>query len=68
MQYVLVSLGVNDIDDIGGVEVAKKLSDLTEDIHMIYPNAKIVVSELTLRKDAQDNENIECNKPLVSHI
>ena len=68
MQYVLVSLGVNDIDDIGGVEVAKKLSDLTEDIHMIYPNAKIIVSELTPRKNARDNEVIECNKPLVSHV
>ena len=35
---------------------------------MTYPNAKIIVSELTPRKDARDNEVIECNKPLVSYV
>ena len=58
LQYVLVSLGVNDIDDVCGI---------TDDIHMIYPNVKVIVSELTPRNDNRDEEVIECNKPLVAN-
>ena len=47
--------------------MAKKLTDLTDEIHMIYPNVKVIVSELTPRNDDRDDEVIECNKPLVTH-
>ena len=57
-------MGVNDLDDKGGIEVAEKLTNLTNNILRTYPDVKVILNEVTPRHDERDMEVIECNKPL----
>ena len=66
LQYVLVSIGVNDTDDEDGLTVARRLSELIHIIKQKYPNSKIILNELTPRNDPRDKEVIECNGALFS--
>ncbi len=64
LQYVLLSVGVNDIDDEDGRSVARRMSELVRLINQKYPNTKIIVNEVTPRTDARDDQVKDCNKSL----
>ncbi len=70
LQYVLVSIGVNDTDDEeeDGLSVANRLLELLNVIKEKYPDSKIILNELTPRNDSRDNEVIKCNGALFTAI
>ena len=65
LQYVLLSIGVNDTDEEDGVTVGKRLEHLIKTIKQKYPTTKIILNELTPRKGPRDKEVIDCNKVLL---
>ena len=57
----LIHVGVNDIDTKTGEEV---FGEIQENVHLLktkFPGIKIVLAELTPRKDAKDAEVNVCN-------
>ncbi len=64
LQYVLINVGVNDIDDEEGVNVALRLQGIINRIQELYPNIKIILSKITPRNDERDDQVVECNKAL----
>ena len=64
LKYVLIGVGVNDIDDARGAEVATKMCNLIRSIHQSYPEVKIILNEITPRNDNRDNQVVECNAAL----
>ncbi len=66
LKHVLVSVGVNDIDDYKGVEVASRMWELINTAHRLYPDAKITLNELTPRNDNLDGEVMESNKVFLN--
>ena len=66
LKYVLLSIGVNDTDDEGGEEVARRMKELIDTIQRLYPHVKIVMNELTPRADQRDEDVIKCNKALAN--
>ena len=65
LQYVLLSIGVNDTDEEDGVTVGKRLEQLIKTIKQKYPTTKIILNELTPRKGPRDKEVIDCNRVLL---
>ncbi len=66
LKHVLVSVGVNDIDDDSGVDVASRISELVNMTHHLYPDVKVTLNEITPRNDNLDEQVIECNKGLLN--
>ena len=64
LKYIMVSTGVNDIDDMNGIQVFNKASHVIHNIKVKYPEIKIIFSEITPRNDDRDHEVINCNKML----
>ncbi len=60
-------MGVNDIDEESGVDVAFRIRELLNATHCLYPNVKITLNEITPRNDSRDEQVIECNKELQSY-
>ena len=58
----LIHVGVNDIDRKTGQEVFHEVKGNVALLKAKYPQVKVVVAELTPRKDAKDREVNECNK------
>ena len=61
---VMIHVGVNDIDTTDGVDVARKLVDVTSRVKLSAPGVKIIISEVTPRQLFRDNEVLACNKEM----
>ena len=63
---ILIQVGVNDIDTKTGEEVFREVQ---ENVHLLktkFPGIKIVLAELTPRKDEKDTEVNNCNNLINS--
>ena len=61
LKYILINVGVNDTDENNGVAVFNKMNIFIDTIERKYPTVKIILSEITPRKDVRDAEVIICN-------
>ena len=62
LHHILINVGVNDIDRGNAEQV---FNDIKKNVALIkskYPGIKIVLCELTPRRDQKDNQVIECNR------
>ena len=66
LKYVLLSVGVNDVDDEEGYSVANRMSNLIDAIGNKYPGVKIILNEVTPRNDDRDSHVRKCNEALVA--
>ena len=57
----LIHVGVNDIDRKSGQEVFEEVRENVAILKTKYPDVKIVLAELTPRKDEKDDEVNKCN-------
>ena len=64
VETFLIHIGVNDIDNKSGQEVFDEMKESISLIKSKYPDAKIVLSEVTPRKDERDVEGDTCNRLL----
>ena len=62
LKYILISVGVNDIDESNGVAVFNKINQLIVSIQGKHPGIKIILSKITPRKDTRDSEVQICNR------
>ena len=62
IKYFLIHVGVNDIDRMESDEVFAKLKENIDLLRKKYPNIKIILSEITPRKDNKDAEVDKCNR------
>ena len=65
LKYLLLSVGVNDTDDVDGHLVAERITELVDVVHNQYPEVKIILNEFTPGMDDRDGEVMKCNKALV---
>ena len=65
---MLISCGVNDIDTKSGLEVADEILYTINRIKQKYPTIKIIISEITPRKDKMDEEVLKCNSKILINI
>ena len=64
-KLIYIHLGTNDIEKIGNIEnVAKDLVNLGNLAKMQNPNAKVILSEIPIRKDYLNERRIEVNNLL----
>jgi hypothetical protein len=61
---ILISCGVNDIDNMSGTKVHDELLSVVNFIFEKYPTHKVIVSHVTPRKDELNKEVIICNAML----
>ena len=64
IKYILIAVGVNDLDETDGSELADKFGSLIGSIHESYPDVKIILNEVTPRNDNRDEHVIKCNTKL----
>ena len=64
LNYILISVGVNDLDLKGHMQVLGELEVIINKIREKYPGIKFITSEITPRKDNRDDEVIKCNRLL----
>ena len=64
LKYILIAVGVNDLDEMTGPEVSEKLCNLLKLINQTYPDTKIILNEITPRNDDRDSQVILCNNML----
>ena len=64
VEVVFIHTGVNDIDTKDGEEVAKDITNIVNRLHHLHPHLKIIVSEVTPRKQFRDDQVVECNRQL----
>ena len=55
-------MGNNDIDEKSGVSVINYLKETIDNIREKYDTVKIILSEITPRKDNRDEEVKACNR------
>ena len=60
-QYVVLSIGVNDVDVKSAEEVFQQLRVIVDLIRRRYGEPKMVIGELTPRRDQRDEEVRKCN-------
>ena len=65
IEAILVSCGVNDIDYSSDVDVHKYIVDTVNKILRRNPDIKIIIGELTPRKDVKVQEVNICNQMLI---
>ena len=65
---VYIHTGVNDIDTVDGMSVADDLINIIEKIRHVYPSIKIIVSDITPRKQFRDDQVLKCNEKLGSSL
>ena len=68
LRYILVSTGVNDIDDYNGIQVFNKMSHIIHNLILKFPGIKVIVSEITPRNDDRDSEVIICNRMMNTYV
>ena len=59
---------VTDIDYSPGIDVHKSLTDTISKIKASHPDIKVLISDLTPRKDVKDHEVITCNQMLNDSV
>ena len=64
-QHIILSTGTNDTDDTEVGEIVHLIVDAAEQIHNMYPDMNIYVSELLPRKELAQRETAQINKKLV---
>lgn len=62
LNHILINIGVNDIDTKSGVEVFTEIKQNIDLLRTKYPYIKIILCEVTPRKDDRDYHVIECNR------
>ena len=67
-EYVLISVGVNDVDTKPATEVLAQIEKVVDLIKSRYGNPKIILAELTPRKDERDTEVVSCNTLINEYI
>ena len=68
LSVILVSTGVNDIDNYNVIQVFNKITHIIHNLTIKFPGIKIIISEITPRCDDRDCEVIICNKMLNSFV
>ena len=68
VQYVLINVGVNDIDTKSVEEVSDQVKKVCDLIRTRYGNPKIILAEITPRMDEKDAQVIECNTLINEYI
>ena len=61
LKYILINVGVNDIDENNGTQVFDKISKLVQLTKQKHVGIKIILAEITPRKDDRNREVIKCN-------
>ena len=61
IKYFLIHVGVNDIDHASGEDVYKAIVENIDLLRKKYPAVKIILSEVTPRKDTKNEEVNKCN-------
>ena len=61
MKYILINVGINDIDTRSGQEVYESLRETVDKLKTKYTGISIILSELTPRGDHRDAEGVKCN-------
>ena len=64
LKYILISVGVNDLDVKDHMQVFGEMELIINKTCENYPGIKLVISEITSRKDRRDNEVIKYNRLL----
>ena len=67
LNHILIHTGVNDIDELTGIQVFNKIAHVIHQVKSKYPGVKIIISEITPRKDELDCEVLACNKMLNAY-
>ena len=67
LKYVLISVGVNDCDTKNCQEVFGEIESIFDLIRNKYPGVKIIMSEITPRRDKRDREVQLCNELLSTY-
>ena len=62
LHYILIQVGVNDLDRNNAPEVFNDLRNNIQFIKHKYPDIKIILCEITPRNDSRDGEVLECNR------
>ena len=62
LKYILINIGCNDIDKKSGEEVFLEIQENINLLRTKYPNIKIILCEVTPRKDERDQQVVECNR------
>ena len=64
LKYILLSIGVNDLDNKHHTQVFGEMRTLIDQIRLKYPGIKIIIGEATPRKDERDDEVKQYNNLL----
>ena len=67
LKLVFVNVGVNDLDTKSPEKVSKQFERIIAILREKYEGIKIIVSEITPRKDAKDTEVVKCNTMLKTY-
>ena len=62
LNHILINIGCNDIDKKSGEEVFLEIQENVKLLRTKYPNIKIILCEVTPRKDERDQQVMECNR------
>lgn len=65
LNHILINTGVNDIDNKSAEEIAEEFKNIIQLLKNKYIGIKIIISEITPRKDGKDKDVIECNRILA---
>ena len=68
LEAILISCGCNDMDHKGGSDVHDEMVETIRFVRQTYPHIKIIISEVTPRKDNRDAEVIVCNEKLNESV
>ena len=68
LKYILIHIGVNDLDTKPGKLVFQELCEVIGEIRRKYPGIIIVLSEITPRNDNRDVEVKICNEHLSEWV
>ena len=60
-EYVLISVGVNDVDTKPAAEVLAQIEKVVDLIKSLYGTPRKILAELTPQKDERDTEVVNCN-------
>ena len=61
LKYILINVGVNNIDENSGATVFNRIRETIDNIQEKY-SVKIILGELTPRKDEKDDDVMICNR------
>ena len=67
LKYILLNVGVNDIDKKDHDQVLEEMELLIREIRTQFPDIKLIISEITPRNDERDKEVQLYNKMLQNY-